>query len=304
MEILQPSLPQDQRRALAVLMARPDLPASQTESQIDTLLAYAETYGLSLENLLVATQGTKSLAACLCVDSPGRISSVFLPADLSDPIRVDASAHLLHRGSALAADRKVQLLQAMLDAEAHPEAEILQKSGFNKVAKLLYLERDLAVPLDPPSSRPSLDWERYEEDKQPLFLRVLQATYDASLDCPALNGQRDIQDILASHRAAGRFDPRGWAIAKWEGEAVGIVLVNPFIERLTSEIVYMGVLRSFRQQGFGSAIIRQAIRIAREQQSLTLALTVDEVNTPARRLYERFGFQETARRDAWIKFLS
>lgn len=304
MEILQPTHPSDQRRGLAVLIARPDLTPSQTQTQIDALLAYAESYGLSLQNLLVAAQGDQSLAACLCVDSPGRISSVFLPADLSDPLRLQASTQLMVHSSALAASRKVQLLQAMLDAEAHLEAEILQKCGFSKVAKLLYLERDVAIPLGSLSPQPELIWEFYEEHNRAFFMSVVHSTYDASLDCPALNGRRDIEDIMASHRAAGRFDPRGWAIARHHGEPVGIVLVNPFTERLTSEVVYMGVLREFRHQGFGSAIIRQAIQIAREQKSLTLALSVDELNEPARRLYERFAFQETARRDAWIKFLT
>ncbi len=302
MRIIQPTSPDDHRRALVVLLSRPDSPREQIEAQVDTLCTYARTYGLSLENCLVAAEDDRPLAASLCVDSPGRIASVFLPAALESPRAREACRMLLGQVAKHAVLRGLKLLQAMLEPDHAVEAEILQECDFSRVARLLCLERDLAVPLPPDSGR-ALTWESYSEALHDEFIRILKGTYEASLDCPVLNGRRSVEDVLATHRAAGRCDPRIWTLARDQGEAVGLVLVNEFPERHASEVVYMGVLTKFRQCGYGSALLRRAVLLARRLGSMTLALSVDEDNLPARRLYASFGFQETAKRDAWIRFL-
>ena len=132
----------------------------------------------------------------------------------------------------------------------------------------------------------------------------LPETFRDILDCHVFNGRRRVVDIFAFTRGAGRFDPQTWLLARQGDLPVGLVLVNCFPEQLASEVVYMGVTPSARGRGCGSAILRRAIAAARDQGSTTLRLSVDELNDVARRLYERFGFVETARRDAWVILLN
>ena len=43
-----------------------------------------------------------------------------------------------------------------------------------------------------------------------LFAETILQTYRDSLDCPGLNGVRQIEDIIAGHKASGEFDPALW----------------------------------------------------------------------------------------------
>lgn len=285
-------------------MRRGDSAPAQVSQQVDFLIAYAATYGLSLENVLIARRGGTDVAACLAVDSPGRIATLFLPADSSAPDLVEALRLLLAEAAREGRARGLEILQCMVEADNGVETRALGGAGFIRAARLLYLERDLDAPLPSPRTDESLTFEHYSDDTRKKFEEVLQETYRDSLDCPALNGRRSVEDIMASHRGAGRFDPHTWLLARQGDVPVGLVLVNCFPEQLASEVVYMGVTPSARGRGCGSAILRRAIGAARDQGSTALRLSVDEMNGVARRLYERFGFTEMARRDAWVILLN
>jgi len=53
----------------------------------------------------------------------------------------------------------------------------------------------------------------------------------------------------------------------------------------------------------GAVLRRRAVDIAREHAVNTLCLTVDVGNVPAQKLYRKFGFRETSRRDVWLAIL-
>jgi GNAT superfamily N-acetyltransferase len=302
MRIFQPSTPEQHRHGLSVLIATPHVTAGDVDAQVEALHSYTRAYNLSLTNLLIAEDRGRAISACLCVDSPGHIASVFLPASLEAPERIRATAEILDHLTEQARVRQVQLLQSMVDPASTVEPQVLSGCGFTRAARLIYLELDLAEPI-PSGPSFELSWERFSQERAPEFHRVLAATYESSLDCPALNGRRAMEDVIATHRSAGRFEPSSWLIGRWVNQPTGIVLVNAFPERFTSEVVYMGVMPCFRGRGFGAALLRQAVRLARQQGSTALALSVDELNAPARRLYSGFGLRETMRRDAWIRFL-
>jgi L-phenylalanine/L-methionine N-acetyltransferase len=57
----------------------------------------------------------------------------------------------------------------------------------------------------------------------------------------------------------------------------------------------MAVAAEWRRRGVGSALLREALRWAREVGVEKLALSVYPDNVAARRLYERFGFREEGR---------
>jgi ribosomal protein S18 acetylase RimI-like enzyme len=77
-------------------------------------------------------------------------------------------------------------------------------------------------------------------------------------------------------------------------------LTAPILDVKSLEIVYLGVAQPARKTGVANALLARAVQIARARNDALLMLGVDERNEPARRLYDRWGFLEAARKDVWI----
>ena len=306
MNVCHPSDKAQLREALAVLLERAELTPADVDEHIDTLLRYAERRNLSLEHCLIAQEQRRIRSACLCIDSPGRIASVFIPGLPRFLGPQEAVVALLTESVRLARQRNVQILQATLAPDAALEADLYRQAGFQRLTQLIYMDSDLTqpIPLDPTPAE--ITWETYDASdasRHALFAQVVQGTYEGGLDCIALNGVRDIEDILASHAAAGDFTEESWLVARVADVPMGVILLSYLPERWACEVVYMGVLPAMRGRRFGAALLRRAVDLAREQAVNTLCLTVDAGNVPAQRLYRRFGFRETSRRDVWLAIL-
>ena len=303
MKIVRPAEDAEFREALARVMAQPGLSQADLNDQIDRLLRHAERHELSLEHCLIARDGERMIAACLCVDSAGRTSSAFIPAIVEGPEATQTVIRLLAQASSQARDRNVQLLQAVIRPDAQAEAELYRAADFERLTQLIYLDDDLTRPVLSGKHTPAVTWVTYSSPVHGLFARVVQGTYEGSLDCGSLNGVRDVEDILASHRATGEFDPRFWLVGMVDSEPIGVLLLGYMPDRSSCEVVYMGLLPAWRGRGYGAALLRRAVERTRDQAAMTLTLAVDAGNAPARRLYRSFGFREVSRRDVWIKIL-
>lgn len=288
------------RSALCVLLARPETTSRELHQQVDTLIRYASRQHLSLEHCLVVGEPGRIEAACLCVDAPGRTSSVFIPGHVPTPAHSHFIVELLREAVRRAGPRGVRLMQAMVAPEAAAERDLFAEAGFKHLTELIYLERDVPVPVPRSLRCPPLEWEEYSSHAHREFARVIEGTYAGSLDCAALSGVRDIEDTLASHCAAGEFDPRNWLLVRSNREPVGVLLLARVPERAAVEVVYMGLLPQARGRGYGATFLRRAIEAARSQGAALLTLTVDAANTPARALYSSFGFREASRREVWM----
>lgn len=300
-------------RALHLLLARPGQSEWEVHQGVRALREYAAAYRLSLEHCVVAVEDDAIRSLCLLIDSPGRTSSVFLPPLDSFSVGPDPNAtvaapgphqelfvRMLQESVSWARQRQIQFIQAVVDAGAAAEGAIFQAAGFEYLTCLLYMQSDLSRSIAACRDTPTVQWVAYDEQTHPDFMRVLADTYQQSRDCPALTGRRQLEDVLASHRGTGQFDPRLWLLARRGDEMLGLILLAPIPERGSMEIVYMGLLPSARGRGFGSALVRQAVEQARQRAILRLTVTVDIANEPAIQLYRRFGFLEETRRDAWI----
>ena len=129
------------------------------------------------------------------------------------------------------------------------------------------------------------------------FRSVLQATYVGSLDMPELEGARALDDILESHRAAGRFVAERWQLGRIPGkpEAAAVLLMAEVPGRDVWEVIYLGLTPAARGRGLGRAVLEHALGLARTRVPW-LELAVDLRNTPALRLYEATGFVARDRR--------
>jgi ribosomal protein S18 acetylase RimI-like enzyme len=91
----------------------------------------------------------------------------------------------------------------------------------------------------------------------------------------------------------------GFVTANGKQSLIAGYLLNPTVPRVY-ELAYMGVIPSARGNKLGRNLLSGAIQTVRNLGGDRLWLAVDERNLVARSLYERFGFQEIRRLEAWI----
>ena len=172
-----------------------------------------------------------------------------------------------------------------------------------RVTELLYLERDTKIPLPQANSMSAitLNWSAFDPIREAEFRDLLQSTYSSSLDMPELEGIRSLDDVIAGHRATGRFEPDHWQLGQVSGQpdAAVILLLASIPERNVSEIVYLGLTPKARGRGLGRAAIAHALKLSQPFAS-RLELAVDIRNHPATRLYASTGFVPFDRRSVHL----
>jgi GNAT superfamily N-acetyltransferase len=271
-----------------------DAPAARAEAQ--ALLNYAaQTPGVTC--VLKHDREDESVAAgALCL--PGRTALLLLPpgpgAD-RDAARLAHCVQQLLDDLPLAEQHYVQALVNPLHAW---QDELLTRLGFSRLARLSYRNRDASFPwLEPPGGQ----WRAYAPASEREFAAVIEETYVDSRDCPGLLGSRPMSDVLASHRASGRFDPQLWELLIEDGRPAGVILVSRVFSGSDTEVVYMGVCPAFRRRGVGRQLLARGLHLSRCVGARNVTLVLDASNDAAAHLYARLGFVEFAQRAAWWK---
>jgi mycothiol synthase len=303
--------------ALEVLYCR--VPEALRDHLVVEVLAEVACGELDLSGLWVARKRTGQIVGALLTQClAGRAAAVWAPEVIPSWCRGKLAASLV---AAVLADLKArgfQLAQAMLDESAPIHAgRDLRRGGMPRVTELLYLERDLTVlplPVDEVdaqatcnelSSRRSIfEWHAFEPGLEEEFRSVLRATYLASLDMPELEGTRSLEDVIAGHRAAGRFAPDRWWLGRIPGkpDAAAVLLLADATGRDAWEVVYLGLTPGARGYGLGRVVLDHAIEQA-QGHTPRLELAVDCRNTPATRLYQSMGFTIRDRRAVHLAIL-
>jgi len=172
--------------------------------------------------------------------------------------------------------------------------DALERAGFRNLTNLLELRRELHD--DPPPIR-HLNFEPLSDANRETFITLLRASFDGSFDCPEVNGTRTEAELLTTYED---MPADLWHVAKRGAEPVGIVLLNAADDSTSCELTYLGLAPNFRGAGLGSELVSFARSAARNSGRLTLVLSVDERNLPARRLYEAQGFQASGARPVFL----
>jgi len=183
-----------------------------------------------------------------------------------------------------------ELLQVLLEPQDIDRERLCRRCGFKRLADLIYLTRSLASPAPADTSPAGISWQIYDAKHHELFKSVILQTYHDSLDCPELEGQRDIEDVIKSHRTAGPFEPRWWKILLFDNKPVGVLLMIPLRGTEAMELTYMGLCPEVRGKDLGKVLIKEAISVATASGARRLTLAVDKRNNIAYHLYLRFGF--------------
>lgn len=280
---------------------------------IADVLGQVESGLIDFSGLWVAASRNRPVGAMLSQALAGRAAALW-PPEVESGRGIDRGAVASALVAEVLADyrrRGFQLAQALVGSDAPEEAAAdLERGGLPRVTELIYLSRPTANPLELPSATSRLVWQSYEEMDHGLFGRLLAQTYVGSLDMPELEGLRSLEDVLAGHRAGGRFDPKRWKLGRVPGEpdaAAVVLLSGPAADDprrgVPWELAYLGLTPPARGRGLGLAALAHALEMARPVAD-RLELAVDVRNTPADRLYRSAGFTPFDRRAVHVAQLA
>ena len=307
MRLISPCPRELRAEALDVLYRR--VPATLRPKLVAGALAEAEAGRVDLSGLWVARRRGKLVGALLTQPLAGRAAAFWAPEIESSWGRAALATSLIRHALDDLRERGFRIAQALVDASAPRTAAVdLTRGGLPRITVLTYMHRDTARPmgLAVARARPSpFEWRPYGPETEAEFRRVLQETYTGSLDMPELEGIRSLDDVMASHRAAGRFDPSRWRVGTLPGEpgAAAILLLSEVPDRPAWEVAYLGLTLPARGRGLGRSALAYALDLARPNVP-RLELAVDDRNHPARHLYDVAGFLPFDRRMVHLAILN
>jgi mycothiol synthase len=160
---------------------------------------------------------------------------------------------------------------------------------------LMYLASSATqFPADEPRTpiewRPSTDLTREE------LAQLVEATYEETLDCPALSDCRDVRDALVGYEKTGTSSVEHWRVARLGQNYIGCLLLADHPESDHLELVYVGLLRRYRGRHRSRWFVQTAQWMASQIGRSKLVLAVDSRNVPARKIYESEELWEWGRR--------
>lgn len=305
--VIRPAAGPEIHAALRLILSSPAHRASDTD--INDFLSFAGQRHIDLASLWIALRRGRMVFAALPVLSPGRTMLLLSPPHVPTAELDTSAAPLVAALAEHFSDRGVQLAQALVDPSHSASLRLHECAGFVPLAELIYLHRDVHSGAAAwPALPPQLHWETYSSATHALFARTIAASYEQSLDCPALNGVRDIEDVLAGHKAAGEFTPALWflLVERHAGASAddpigrGVLLLSRSARGDALELIYLGLPPEVRGRGLGALLMQQALSAVAATGSGGLSLAVDARNGPALRLYYRHGMHRVA---SWIALM-
>jgi ribosomal protein S18 acetylase RimI-like enzyme len=258
-----------------------------------------------LSQQIVVNCAGKIVFSCLFVAQPGRTAFVFVGScrrmrslGLTDTAPAGEAVGELCRW---AFREGCTFLQVILDPADREGVDLCESIGFTRLTDLVYLLLPIGPADNSEAGNEDIEWEAYGPGRHEVFKQVIERSYEQSLDCPELEGLRDIEDVLKGHMGVGEFDPDGWRLMKYQGQPAGVVLLARQPRTEVIELVYMGVTPEYRGRGFGGDLLTEAIRWTRYHGVQCIMLAVDCRNSPAYELYKRYGFSPLFRRVVLIR---
>src|SRR6185437_10744422 len=290
-------------RAAALELALGALPKAEREGLVRQALARTGEQAAS-EGLFEARRGGR-LAGALCSElQPGRTAGLWPPqiTAAGEPAAEACAAALIGAALDWLLAREVRIVQSLLPTDAGRDADRLRAAGFSHPADLLYLVSD-ARSFPTAQGNSGLSFQGAAERGDAELAKMVEATYEQTLDCPSLNGVQDCGDVLAGYRATSSFDPSRWFVARHSGLDVGCLLLADIADANQWLLVYMGLLPAARGRGLGIELVRHAQWLCGQAGRVRMVLAVDAENAPAVEIYAAAGFVAWDRRSVWLRVL-
>jgi len=294
----RPARPEEMESAVRLILSPPGGWADHR--QVAEFLSFALDRHIDVRETWVAESDGQIAWAVLPILSPGRTMLIFAP---SVGRRDEPAAGLIDAVCGHFTGRGIHLAQALLEPHDSEARGLFTSRQFAPMAELLYLNVMVRRPPPPPRMPQGLNWLEYSTETHPLFARAIGESYRDSLDCPGLNGLRDIEDVVAGHKATGQFDPSAWFVLVEGDLSLGALLLSGVPHTDAVELVYLGLTPAARGRGLGDLLMRQALWAVARMRRSRMTLAVDSINAPALKLYYRHGMQKTGSKIAVMRDL-
>jgi ribosomal protein S18 acetylase RimI-like enzyme len=296
--VVRSARPEEQADALRLLFR--DFPTEERDRRVRSALDLVRSGELDGNGLLVE-HSTDALAGVLvCLPVPGASALFWPPRCLVDGQRTGREDRLIAHALHWVRSRGAKLAQSLLTADEVTLASPLERNGFRHVTRLWYLASDLNVPVTALATPSRLEYQAYDPERPAIFHETLVRTYEGTLDCPEINGLRTVEEVIAGHKAQGRFDPSRWRLMLDAGRPAGVLLTTLMPESSDHDVSYLGIVPELRRRGFGREAVLKVLFDAKAAGVGRVTLSVDSRNAPALRLYGGLGFVPYDRREVYL----
>jgi len=292
--------PEELQAAVGMILGSPGRPAPA--AQIAEFINGSPQRRIDVQATWVAESSGRLIWAVLPILNPGKTLLLLTSFQMDDSV-IPAVSRLVEEICGHFARQGVHLAQVLLEPQHDSARKLFATAGFMDIAELIYLQGQVGRYAKEAAVGQGMRWLEYGAEAHGLFAEAIQQTYRDSLDCPALSGLRDIEDVISGHRATGQFDPTLWRLLLQDDRPMGVLLLSGIPQTDGTELVYLGVVPEARGRGLGTILMRHAMELTFRQHKRKLSLAVDSRNAPALKLYYRFGMQQVATRWAMIRDL-
>ncbi len=285
-------------QAFAIVLC--ELAPSLRREVASPLLSDSTADQFASESLFVALRSAQLCGAAWGQGQAGNVA-VFWPPQLVSGEEAE-TARLLCQAVVEDLDAKgVDLIQSLLVAPDGQLVGLLKVAGFRHLADLVYLSCEAArFPLVAPDPC-EVEFEEYRLDQRQRMADLIQRTYAGTLDCTALDGVRDMNDVIDGYMSTGEFRPENWLFVRNGGADVGVLILADHLGARHRELVYMGIVPEFRGRGWGRQIAHYAQWLTRAARLERLLVAVDAANKPAADVYHATGFETWELREVYVR---
>jgi mycothiol synthase len=290
-----------ERLSEALSLVLTELAPSQRREIAASLVEVDDPADLANEPLYVALRGEQLRGAAWGQRQSGNIA-VFWPPRLEAGEDSSTACQLAEHVVQSLDDTAIEMTQVLVAPSDSDIVPALTHVGFRQLADLMYLTCESSRF---PQQRPQpcdLEFTAYDGTQRARLMRLIERSYEGTLDCEGLNGVRDVDNVVTGYQATGEYRPENWLIVR-SGEAdVGILLLADHPKAGHWELMYMGLVPEARGRGWGRQITQHAQWLASRAGVQRIVLAVDAVNEPALRMYRSTGFEMWDRRTVYMRF--
>lgn len=296
----RPAKPAELAAAVAMILGSPRRPAAA--GHVADFVNAASARRMDVGAMWVAEMAGRIVWAILPVVNPGRTALLLTSAEMDDA-SIPAASGLVGEICGNLGRQGLHLTQVLLEPQYAAARRFFLSMRFQEIAELIYLQGYVPRNIQPAAIPRQMKWVEYSPETHGLFADAIVRSYQDSLDCPALSGLREIDDVIAGHQASGDFDPSAWQALVEGDRPIGVVLLSRITQTDAMELVYLGLAAKARGRGLGMLLMQHALHRSLKDERRRLSLAVDSRNAPALKLYYRFGMQQVATRWAMIRDL-
>ncbi|MEP6714193.1 MAG: GNAT family N-acetyltransferase [Terriglobia bacterium] len=240
-------------------------------------------------------------------DHKGLIGDIFVRAAWRDG---EAEARIFRAlFDSLTRSPGLSRIESQLMLIEHDIARTLRRDRFVRLFErlLLSLDPEKLPPIKPGSGNPRYYLEEWRDHHRETAATVISLAYINHIDARindqylTLSGARRFLNNIVEFPGCGIFEPTASFVAfdRAAGSVAGIVLSSSVGDGV-AHIAQICVTPRVRGTGLGYELLRHAVDRLKRAGARKITLTVTASNAEAARLYERFGFREIRRFNAYV----